>query len=107
MQGMEEKPSSPFLGPARRGQRYVHSLVWPREAAGTEWWHFVGTARGCEHRLYVPPLCLGAGGSRGHQRDSECSACSSTGLSRKPEKRSNGKPREGMGAAGGERSARW
>lgn len=58
MQGMEEKPSSPFLGPARRGQRYVHSLVWPREAAGTEWWHFVGTARGCEHRLYVPPRAL-------------------------------------------------
>lgn len=29
----------------------------------------MGTARGCEHRLYVPPPpCLGAGGSRGRQR---------------------------------------
>lgn len=35
VQGMEGKknPSLTFLVPARRGQRFMHNHVWPRDAA--------------------------------------------------------------------------
>lgn len=73
---------------------------------------FRGHCRGAEQGRRVPPVpwCWRKQGTPARQGERSAlsgeGACSSTGLSRKPEKRRNEKPRERVGAAGRERSIR-